>query len=374
MNKKFKISITVIILLIIGVCTFNLLTTDTKTGVGVFDESVYYSQGKYIYMTYNGVYSMSDGSSEKLFEADECYSLFVQDEEIYLTYYENNNVNPKIAILDLNGNVLKTAQLKLEQHFTDYKNPVAIKAVIDNVIFVFDDRNGVSYALDADENFELKTIEFKDNYSIDNGYEVGTYNNHLFLYYYSDGKLIIKVIVDKENSRYYPFFGFDSQSFSNDIIFEWDIAFLTDLTTYDINNKTAKEYEDFFDDTKTHGNQIKNIVSYDDMLLLTTNSNSRIDSSDDFNEHDVLCVVDTKNLSVEKEFKTKRFEHIIYADKEIAITYRNGRYTTYSLDNWKKIESRPAEKIEKGSSYAFEACGDYIFVFSGELVDIIEIP
>ena len=119
--------------------------------------------------------------------------------------------------------------------------------------------------------------------------------------------------------------------------------------------------------------KIKNIVSYDDMLLLITNSNSRIDSSDDFNEHDVLCVVDTKNLSVEKEFKTKRFEHIIYADKEIAITYRNGRYTTYSLDNWKKIESRPAEKIEKGSSYAFEACGDYIFVFSGELVDIIEI-
>ncbi len=374
MNKKIKISIAVIILLIISVCTVNLLTTDTKTGVGVFDESVYYSQGKYIYMTYNGVYSMSDGSSEKLFEADECYSLFVQDEEIYLTYYENGNVNPKIVILDLNGNVLKTAQLKLEQHFTDYKNPVAIKAVIDNVIFVFDDRNGVSYALDADENFELKTIEFKDNYSIGNGYEIGTYNNHLFLYCNTGEGLKITTAIDKENNCYYPFSYSKEQSFSNDIIFELNSSRLSRLNAYDINNKIAKEYDDFFDDTKAQCTRITDIIPYDDMLILLSNSNVYAHSSDDFNEHDVLCVVDTKNFSVEKEFKTKRFEHIIYADKEIAITYRNGRYTTYSLDNWKKIESRPAEKIEKGSSYAFEACGDYIFVFSGELVDIIEIP
>ena len=146
------------------------------------------------------------------------------------------------------------------------------------------------------------------------------------------------------------------------------------LNAYDINNKIAKEYDDFFDDTKAQCTRITDIIPYDDMLILLSNSNVYAHSSDDFNEHDVLCVVDTKNFSVEKEFKTKRFEHIIYADKEIAITYRNGRYTTYSLDNWKKIESRPAEKIEKGSSYAFEACGDYIYVFSGELVDIIEIP
>ena len=161
MNKKIKISIAVIILLIISVCTVNLLTTDTKTVVEISDDMVYYSQGKYIYMTYNGVYSMSNGSSEKLFEADECYSLFVQDEEIYLTYYENNNVNPIIAILDLNGNVLKTAKLKLEQ---DYEPDISIKAVIDNMIFVRNNPVGDCYVFDADENFELKTIEFKDNY------------------------------------------------------------------------------------------------------------------------------------------------------------------------------------------------------------------
>lgn len=371
MNKKIKISIAVIILLIIGVCTFNLLTTDTKTVVEISDDRVYYSQGKYIYMTYNGVYSMSNGSSEKLFEADECYSLFVQDEEIYLTYYENNNVNPIIAILDLNGNVLKTAKLKLEQ---DYESDISIKAVIDNMIFVRNNPVGDCYVFDVDENFELKTIEFKDNYSIGNGYEVGTYNNHLFLYCNTGEGLKITTAIDKENNCYYPFSYSKEQSFSNDIIFELNSSRLSRLNAYDINNKIAKEYDDFFDDTKAQCTRITDIIPYDDMLILLSNSNVYAHSSDDFNEHDVLCVVDTKNLSVEKEFKTKRFEHIIYADKEIAITYRNGRYTTYSLDNWKKIESRPAEKIEKGSSYAFEACGDYIFVFSGELVDIIDIP
>ena len=54
--------------------------------------------------------------------------------------------------------------------------------------------------------------------------------------------------------------------------------------------------------------------------------------------------------------------YIIYAKKprnsaknnEKAITYYNGKYITYSLENWKKINKQNADEIKEGGSYTYD--------------------
>ena len=80
---------------------------------------------------------------------------------------------------------------------------------------------------------------------------------------------------------------------------------------------------------------------------------------------------DKNDFSKQFEHKTKTFERIIYADSEKAITYYDGEYLTYSLEDWKVIDKQDADDIKDDGSYFFEACGEYIFVFDNKTDKLI---
>ncbi|WP_297960869.1 hypothetical protein [uncultured Ruminococcus sp.] len=91
---------------------------------------------------------------------------------------------------------------------------------------------------------------------------------------------------------------------------------------------------------------------------------------------DIIAVIDANDMRIEKEYKTKKGERILYADTEKAVTYYRGKYITYSTKNWKKIDSHKASEIKKDGSYTFETCGNYIFVFddnTGKVINKISI-
>ena len=91
---------------------------------------------------------------------------------------------------------------------------------------------------------------------------------------------------------------------------------------------------------------------------------------------DHLYIINTVDCTKSLERNTKTFERILYADNKKAITYYNGKYLTYSLDDWRIIASQEAVEIQNRGSYTFETCGDYIFIFdsnSDELLNRISI-
>jgi hypothetical protein len=95
-----------------------------------------------------------------------------------------------------------------------------------------------------------------------------------------------------------------------------------------------------------------------------------------YHQSDCIVTVNIDDYKITNTRFTKEHEIIIYADNSKAITYYNGKYLTYSLDEWKVINSQSADDIQTEGSYNFETCGDYIFVFddnSGELLNRISI-
>lgn len=91
---------------------------------------------------------------------------------------------------------------------------------------------------------------------------------------------------------------------------------------------------------------------------------------------DCLYIINTDDCTKSLQYSTNTFERIIYADSKKAITYYNGKYLTYSLDDWSVIDSQAAVEIQNRGSYTFEACGDYIFIFdmnSDELLNKISV-
>lgn len=91
---------------------------------------------------------------------------------------------------------------------------------------------------------------------------------------------------------------------------------------------------------------------------------------------DSVLIIDADSLEIEKHHETKKYERILYADTEKAITYYKGNYCTYSMSDWKLLEKQSAREIKNGGSYSFEVCGDLLFVFdeeSGKLLNTIDI-
>lgn len=97
-----------------------------------------------------------------------------------------------------------------------------------------------------------------------------------------------------------------------------------------------------------------------------------IDFSPELSVHgyDVISIVDMHTSEVESKM-TNRFERILYVNKCKAITYYDGEYLTYSIDDWKVTDKQDADEIKDGGSYTFEACGDYIFVFDDDTDEMI---
>ena len=92
-------------------------------------------------------------------------------------------------------------------------------------------------------------------------------------------------------------------------------------------------------------------------------------------DYDAYIKVNTDDFKVQRH-KTRKFERIIYADDKKVVTYYNGKYITYSTDDWKVTDEKKADEIKNGGKYTFEACGEYIFVFdddTGECINRIKV-
>ncbi len=100
-------------------------------------------------------------------------------------------------------------------------------------------------------------------------------------------------------------------------------------------------------------------------------SNCAEENSLFFHSFDEASIINCKN-SEASTYKTLSGEKIVYINSEKMITYYNGEYITYSVDEWKKINSCLADEIKKGGKYTFETCGDYIFVFDDDTEEMID--
>ena len=95
----------------------------------------------------------------------------------------------------------------------------------------------------------------------------------------------------------------------------------------------------------------------------------------DNHDYDAYIKVNTDDFKVQRH-KTRKFERIIYADDKKVVTYYNGKYITYSTDDWKVTDEKKADEIKNGGKYTFEACGEYVFVFdddTGECINRIKV-
>ena len=70
-------------------------------------------------------------------------------------------------------------------------------------------------------------------------------------------------------------------------------------------------------------------------------------------------------MTIEQDYAMRKQERILYVDTDKAITFYDGEYITYSVDDWKIIKKESADEIQPGGQYLFEDYGDYIFVFQG---------
>lgn len=94
-----------------------------------------------------------------------------------------------------------------------------------------------------------------------------------------------------------------------------------------------------------------------------------------FHNYDQITIINLKT-ETKKTIKTRLGEKIIYLSNKKAVSFYKGQYLFYDIENWKEFKSINADEINSHSTYKFESCGDYIFVFdnnSGELLNTIDV-
>ncbi len=344
----------------------------------------------------NEYYTMINGdirniSDNKIIHRTSDENAFIKSQCGLLWVFDNDSRNNLIAF-DSKGNIVKS--FSVSQHITDF-------FISGDMIFceLFKENSQSSsirlYQISDDDNINLVPI----NYSLI--YETESPGFKLYKYECDYGGCLY---FDYGSDNYYDsYFAYDlnynnlikSKTLSYDLLHvEKDEAIYADIrssvkdyTEYSFENNTINEYE--LDIENSFDGFFPNMAFYSDENTIISVAQSvthnriigrhpPVSYSDEMQFHlnDMLYIFDTDNFSNPVRFKTKTFERIIYADKEIAITYYNGKYITYSLENWKKIGRQKADEIEKGGSYSFESCGDYIFVFddnTGEMINKIVI-
>ncbi len=132
-------------------------------------------------------------------------------------------------------------------------------------------------------------------------------------------------------------------------------------------------YNEFSEEDVSLSEYRSNAIDYihDNDTIIGILSKVSISPHDDFKEinnlkkhfADMIIFINADSMQIEKIFETKEKERVLFANKDTAVTFFKGKYITYSLDNLTKISSQKATEIQKGNSYYFQTCGDYIFIF-----------
>lgn len=313
--------------------------------------------GDIYYRAYDGVYKAAENQkNECLIPFDELYTatIFTKGKNcIYTAVKIDNSIS--ITKYDPDGNITG--------------EPFILDKPDGNVIAI--DNNCVygRYGDENDVNFAVFDMNGK------------TINSDLPEYEYSDDKF--SLLGDEENTYY------TSTNYQVDYIgrsknyaayigreFSADSNILT-IIDLESNDTKQIDFNEMFKGYYAFGN-----IKDDALCLVMTDSSDRLSFggghskewdiySLDLHKYDIYVLTDLKSGKITNQHKTRKYERIIYADAEKAITYYGGKYITYSTDNWKEIESQKADEIKENGSYFFDTCGDHVFVFDDDTDEVI---
>lgn len=337
----------------------------------------------------NDYYKITDGNIYNLDNQESIYQ--TSDKKAFMKQFNDllwvidNSNQDNFKALNSSGKVVKSYSLP------DYIKDFFIK---DNVIFCVSSNGIEIYKLYDDGHKEQIQIDYSFVYEPENlSFKLYKYSCEyglcLFFDMNSDNYADSYFAVDSNNQNM-----INSNERINLLLFEKERIVYTEslfqlktLYEYSFVNNALNCYiadvndyaRGFFDKTPYFVDE-KYIISV--AQRTTSRSIARdggpVATSCEMSRHksDCLYIINTDDSAKYMQYTTKTFERIIYTDSKKAITYFDGKYLTYSLDDWSVIDSQEAEEIKNNGSYIFETCGDYIFVFdsiSDKLLNKISI-
>lgn len=334
----------------------------------------------------NNYYKIQDGSiynldNQEIIYQTSCKYAFVKSFDDLLWVVDNSNKD-NLKVINSSGQVVES--YSIPDNIDDF-------FINDNVCFCI--------SSDGIEIYRLCGNHRQEQISVDYSFVFESENAYFKLYKYSCeyGECLY---FDMDSDNYIDsYFAVDSKAqniissggmislllFESDRLVYTEALFqLKTLYEYCFSNNTENCYtadvgdyfQGFFDDMPYFLSE-KYIISIAQTTTARTMAKSPpSEVTSEMSEHDSdgLYIINAVDCSETLIRSTRTFERILYADDQKAITYYNGKYLTYSLDEWEVIGSQSADEIQNGGSYTFESCGDYIFVFNddtGELINRI---
>ncbi len=351
----FLILLSISIVLIVSIVWYNSLP-DLSLNLrdSRFSISSYEANGTLYFIRSDGVYKTEDGKAVNHIIEKECNeaSFYISKTEQTIYVIEDGILNQ----YDFNGNY-KYNPIVLPEDFQFYKAD-------DNVLIGRNERIDTSKIVEYDIEKNLQGITI-DAVKYDNAQASfcimeDEILNHSFKSMQSKLIGISGYHIAYVDKFYHP---------------EINVINCKDSTekTIKLYNYNQKGYYTF---GFFNGNTISAITTNTSGFLFDKINVTGNTSTLKYHNYDSYIVFDSESGEVKYQHNFSRFERVIYVDDKKAITYSKGTYLTYSLDDFKVIDSKVAAEIKSGGSYTFEICGDYIFVFddnSGELLNRISV-
>lgn len=379
-EKAFKMAVddSCLILLLFLVKPIYRRTLNISIICNNTNQRTYYDGENYYYLQADGIYLNSD-EDKKLISVFDCIQFLVKENNIYCLTVESNVC--QMRIFDI------TSLQEIDTiYFSESEGRVYLLGITDKtLIYCYYDKdikkiNIVSYDILS----KVKKNDLSKNF-FDTSEILYYTDDDLFLASYNSGSIFSQQSINKIGFNYKvssEIFGFVG---STKLLYT-DNVNLSNIYIYDfLTDELVKS--NISDNSKISNCKIQ--LSYidksiDTFALIGNSASPFIFEGGDFNfsnqlkyhNHDVLTIFDSGNGNIMQEKSFKTFERILYIDNEKVITYRNGKYLFYDLDNWDLIRKLSADEIKNGGFYTFEICGDYIFVFddnSGELLNKISV-
>ena len=378
--KKIKNKF-IIILIVVVIAIVYSVVSPPKARFDIKECKVFYTNNSYIYASGNKIYQMNDNQdTDVIYQTEECYSIYCDDEYIYIVEFVDGDYDPFIIKLDKKGNVIKKSHPKIRALYSEedikhgyknYNHEISIKAVIDDHIYAIEEHEGVTHLFDKDS---LEPVELKlgNEKRIDGDLMVSEADD-MYYFYYCNNKKEIQIESIVKDDIIYKFRGIWGGNYCNGKYFINDSQ-LSDFLTYDLKSGNIERKEDYFEQSKANGFIITSNKIESNRIIITSNSHTRLIDKDYYKMHDCISIIDADTTNIVSEHLFHLKEQIIYADMEKVVTYYHGKYITYSAKDWKKLSSQKAPEIKKGGKYSFDACGDYVFVFdenTGKLLNKI---
>ena len=365
MKKRVVTSIFILIVLSIIVSIYSVLsTTMHKCNMRIinsdYNENKIEVNGSLYHINKNGLYSINENNAYECllpFNTENSKAFFSSEKSsIYLCETIDNKT--KLTHHDLKGSLLG--------------EPVYLELSAEYIYYV---ENDIIYCIIPIEgNDTIVTFDMQGN-KID---------NEMIKYEYADD---VFMFLGDPNRTYYSLITDSSSKYigrNNNLVIYMKRNYSPELKIIDldssntINVDLGKKFGAYHSFSTIKSNFVCSIMTKTNGVLEIGSGHSYNGDISSLKRHkyDIYALIDISCGKVAKHYKTHRYEKIIYADTEKAITYYRGKYITYSTKNWEKIDSHKASEIKKDGSYTFETCGNYIFVFddnTGKVINKISI-